>query len=272
MSYDLVLCFFGPDLRSQNVTLEFLDLNNVFEWSKIDPPPPSFTHLRDFVQFVGSNSDNLNIRPDRRPMLGHVDTLVGHLSALRHLRIGTIGNHRRTESDPHEVLLYASWARLLGSVRSTLEQFEFEQGFNRNDESNPRDPQPGILKGEARAMDRAFVEHMLPVLVAAPWPRMRRMRICGVGRTTLTHTTSTRPIESELTSTDEYKVREVGSGDSICYEVEKTLIAVPLRLREQLRELLGERESGEVIFEFEEEQGRDWEYLHLGETGIPESR
>ena len=200
-------------------------------------------------------------------MTGHLDPVIGRLTSLRSLRIGTIGS----EDDAHGNLLYASWARLLDSVRQTLQVFYFDQGFSRNDETNRTGTCRGQRPGGLRLMDRLFVKHILPVLIKASWPCMRRMHIHGVGRITRRYESPTKPTKEELAEPGTlWNVEESRSGENVQYIIEKTTVAISAQAREHLKELLERGGDAETELVIEEEQGRDWEYLHYSETGVPQ--
>ncbi|PVH91156.1 hypothetical protein DM02DRAFT_482203, partial [Periconia macrospinosa] len=149
---------------------------------------PHLTHLRDLAHFMEANAGSFKIASQQRFMLGHLDPLIPHLGNLRRLRIGTVGLVRNLYADAHDNSVYASWASVLSAVRPTLEEFDFEQGYNRNDHASPGRPRPiPRPRSTHRQMDELFVKNILPVLLEAPWPRMKRMHIRGVGRNTSTY-------------------------------------------------------------------------------------
>jgi hypothetical protein len=275
MSREFVSCILEPssDASEQQRRLDHLDLNNLFEWSECEPPLPPLSHLRNLVGFLEVNRANISIQTERLPMVGHLEPLVGHLTSLKSLRIGTIAikPDSSTGKDTYSHILFASWARLLDSVRATLQSFYFEQGVNRNDEAKPKNgPRPGSRTySDHRPIDLLFVEHILPVLLEAPWPCMKQMHIRGVGRNTQRWESPTRPTEEQPSDSGiQWVVNEVRRDGNVQYAIEKTVIAIPPRTRKHLRILLGAGKSHDVDLAIEEEQERDWEYLHCGDTGV----
>lgn len=265
------LDFVSSVVESQKNYLQHLDLNNLFEWSKIDPPLPRLSHLRDLSLFIEANASNLKISLNKLPMLGHIDPLVDHLDNLKVLRIGTVGRIRTFSEGPHNTSVYASWARLLDAVRPTLEEFYFDQGYNRNNHASGARPRSSNRPTPIyREMDELFIKNILPVLLEAPWPRIRRMHIRGVGRRTTRRKIRTKPTKEQLSLPDLFKVIETGRDETQWYLVEQTIIAVPMQIREDIRGLLKGGHHGGVDFVFDEEQGRDWEDPLHGDTGIPE--
>lgn len=205
-------------------------------------------------------------------MVGHLEPLIGSCKNLKSLRIGTIGLSSELWHTPRSDLLYASWASFLGSVQDTLQSFHFDQGFNRNDETRPKGGcRPGMRRSSNhRPMDELFIEHILPGLLKAPWPRMKHMVIHGVGRKKHTYNSATRPDEEDFADPSiEWSVQETQRDGMPQYTIEKTYITMPTQARERLRALLGGGDNSEAVLIIEEEQGRDWEYLHCGNTGVP---
>jgi hypothetical protein len=118
-------------------------------------------------------------------------------------------------------------------------------------------------------MDRLFVDHILPILVAAPWPKMKRMEIRGVGRNSHTMSFQRLPTRDECSLPDvEFSVREMDfdfGSNGFKYEITKTVIAFPCAAKHVLRELMPN--TSELIIE--EEQLRDYERLQEESLGIP---
>jgi hypothetical protein len=273
MTREFVACLLKPPSLSSTYHQQilYLDLNNLFQWSRVEPPLLNFDHLRDAAIYLEKHQGDGIIQAERKSMVGHLDSLVGQLTALKGLRIGTIGLVQDVSQDPHPDLLYASWARLLNSVRGSLQSFHFDQGFNRNDEGRDRGSRPGRPRTDHRAMDSKFLKYILPVLLEAPWPCLKRLRIYGVGRKTHHYDSPARPTEEELKEPGtHWTVDEVWRGGDVQYAIKKTNIAIPPRVREHLKDLLRNEKVAETELVIAEEQGRDWEYLHFGDTGIPQ--
>ena len=273
MTREFVACLLKPPSLSSThqQRLLQLDMNNLFEWSRVEPPLPRFDHLRDAAQYLAKNQEDVIVQTERKSMVGHLDSLIGQLTGLKSLRIGTIGLVRDFSQDPHPDLLYASWAQLLDSVRGSLQSFHFDQGFNRNDEGRERGSRPGRPRSDHRAMDSTFLKHILPVLLEAPWACLKHLRIYGVGHKTCEYVSLAKPTDAELTEPGtHWTVDEIWSRDDLQYIIKKTHIGIPPQVRERLRDLLGDEKGIEQEVVIAEEQGRDWEYLHWGDTGIPQ--
>jgi hypothetical protein len=275
MSREFVSCILGTSSRTTTKPsqLKHLDLNNLFEWSRCEPPLPHRDHIRDLVEFIKINRRNMKTQCGRLPMVGHLEPLTGYCKKLKSVRIGTIGLSSEPYHTPRSDLLYASWARFLGSVRGTLQSLHFDQGFNRNDETRPTGGcRPGLRRrSDHRPMDELFIEHILPVLLEAPWPRMKHVIIRGVGRKKHMYNSATRPNEEDLLADPsiEWSVQETQRDGMPYYTIEKTHIAFPTQARERLRALFGDSDDSKAVLVIEEEQGRDWEYIHDGNTGVP---
>ena len=67
------------------------------------------------------------------------------------------------------------WASFIESVSGTLEEFMFDQGPR--DEAQYRVGRP---VNPVRLMDRIFGGIIFPVLLAGPWPHLKRMELRGV--------------------------------------------------------------------------------------------
>ncbi|KAF1945246.1 hypothetical protein EJ02DRAFT_320941, partial [Clathrospora elynae] len=144
---------------------------------------PAFENLQDLSVYLNANRSKTQILPNRQTMVGALDTLVGRSSTMTSLHITTAGSATVFLPHSQDDRLYASWARFLASVRNSLCDLFFEQGEGRY-------PNPPLYssfdshnqtKLEVRPMDRHFIQWILPVLLDAPWPRMKRMEIRGVG-------------------------------------------------------------------------------------------
>ncbi|CAI6337823.1 unnamed protein product [Periconia digitata] len=251
MTQKFVSCILEPQTTSgsQQSLLERVELNNLFEWGKINLPLPHEDHLGDIIHFARDNADDTTEYYRNHLMIGVLDPLIGRLGNLRSLGIGTFGDDDRPrvpilQSYIHDGLVYASLARVLNSIRPTLEEFKFDQGINRIEESYIESDgwitRESYQRRDHRQMDCLFLDHILPVLLEAPWPRMKSLHIRGVG-----------------------------CAPSIKYPgMEKISFAVPTSEKQRLKTLLG-GEQDMVDFVFEEEQGKDWECLDMMGTGIP---
>jgi hypothetical protein len=198
-----------------------------------------------------------------------LDPLVDVCSTLRSLHISSAGAYIAYWKNPQDDIMYASWARFIGSVRPTLELLSFEQGVDINDAHAPTGSRPGRREYH-RLIDRLFVKHILPVLIDKPWPKMLSMQIRGVGRHTCVRSRKDPPTEEELSTPDttfsvEKRENNVYTGESE-YEITKTLFAFPQAAKEKLRGLLPD--GAELILE--EEQARNYELVQAEMLGIPD--
>ncbi|PVH95903.1 hypothetical protein DM02DRAFT_659694 [Periconia macrospinosa] len=291
MSHEFISCILDShitDRTQQQLPLEHLSLNNLFQWGYIDPQPPrlAFTHIRTLADFLRANLDTLRIDNGGLSMVGHIDPLIGHLCHLKTLQIGTVAyaskvcylpSSLEVIDIPTDTSVYTQWAHLLASLRPTLEALCFDQGY---DPWCPGRNRSGTVPTKPyRTMDWLFITHILPVLLAAPWPRMKRMHISGVGRVVESRDVSEMErlaIEGEWRTVKEVR-RE---GVETRWLVERVVVAVPEEVRERLKGLLrgggvglGRAGATEVDFVWEEEQGRDWEHMEWEEwvgTGVPD--
>ena len=114
-------------------------------------------------------------------MAGAIDALVGRCSTLTNLRITTAGDGIGNLQSLSDERLYSAWARLLDSVCSNLCYPFFEQSTSKRTMLGPPRGHVNIPNRNLRLIDRSFVQHILPVLLDAPWSSIRRMEIRGVG-------------------------------------------------------------------------------------------
>lgn len=278
MSRELVYSILGQPSSTfpRDERLESLELDNLHTWSPTNPPLPQKSHLREVSAFIRDcELDGLMVTTQQweqsRLMIGLLDPLVGRYGALKSLRIATWGTFiGRGEPAPH-LPLYVAWAGFLRSVRSTLEEFSFEQGVDRQYFKGwANNPPPCRVETRPtnvdRPMDVLFLEWILPALLESPWPRMKHMEIHGVGRWSVLKC-MTLPITEPLPPDREveYEVRErMGSHENIYYVV-RTRIAFTAAAKEKLREVLGDN----TTLIIQEDQLRDYEDLEWDNHGVP---
>jgi hypothetical protein len=110
-------------------------------------------------------------------MNGAVNPLVTHCQ-LTTLHIGTLGRSNDGSREPSHQYhsLYASWARFLSSTRSSLQTFIFDQDVN------PYISTCGTRRKWTthREVDVLLSRYILPVLLEAPWPRLKSVKLMGV--------------------------------------------------------------------------------------------
>ena len=112
-------------------------------------------------------------------MGGLLSPLYGRCTGLKSLTLRKVGDRNTRESDlvrwMNECHLLWDWADFIESVSGTLEEFMFDHGPRDKKQSrvgNPVNP--------ARLMDRLFGATIFPVLMAGPWPHLKRMELRGV--------------------------------------------------------------------------------------------
>lgn len=112
-------------------------------------------------------------------------------------------------------------------------------------------------------MDRPFVRWILPALVEAKWPQMRRMCIRGVGRWTRT-CWRPEPLRDHERSSEDVLYRVIGHSEANGYKVQVTRIALTSYAKAQLQEAVSK-----ATLILNEEQSGDYEDLYGGEAGVP---
>jgi hypothetical protein len=235
-----------------------IETNNLMQWSELEPALPEATHLRELSAYIH------HVKPPKIPstrvMVGALDPLLGCCSNLTSLRITTVGEYEPWFPGELENDLYRSWARFLNSARSTLHSFYFEQGYNRCNYGCTKGyccPRPTTNE---RMMDRLFVQWILPVLLEAPWPRISRMELRGIGKMRKTLWLSEPP-----SLADEQDVICEVTDDRYGYKVDMTHVAFPISAKDDLEKLVGD-----ATLIIEEEQSRDYEGIGYGCFGIPQ--
>jgi hypothetical protein len=150
----------------------------------MEPPLSTFTIADDFYEYweVHGERGHKAILGTRL-MVGITDVLLERCPVLTSLCIttGGEGNHYFCVS-PWNDSRYSSWASFLASVRDQLCYLSFKQGIDRNHEAIRSSPRRSLAPDTTyRNDDECFGKWILPVLIEAPWSRMKRMEIKGVG-------------------------------------------------------------------------------------------
>ncbi|KAH6882842.1 hypothetical protein BKA58DRAFT_464750 [Alternaria rosae] len=246
--------------------LESLDLNDLKLWAELEPAsnfnqkssasglasfvsdtvepelvPPASNHLQELRKYLNVNRARLRMRPNEQVLAGTLDTLAARQIALSSLRITLAGPASGCHPTTQDDSLYRSWARFLASTRNTLCNLFFEQCEGSKTSSGPHRGRERRQTDEPRPMDWLFVQQVLPVLLGAPWPHIKRMEIIGVGRIDRAYQ------------------------DHLGRHEEVVRVAFPQKAREQLRELL-DYEAELVI---EERSSAEGEHVDPADPGIP---
>jgi hypothetical protein len=242
----------GPQLRS-------LELEDLKQWAEIHPTPPSFTHLRDLSAYLDANRSNLRIR---RTTTGTFTALMGCHSNLTSLRITTAGLKHVYPQESGDNRVYALWATLLHSIRSTLCMFSFEQSQGHRNSSAPPPPQYQVHRPRSglRPMDRFFVQHILPVLLKTPWPRMQHTEIRGVGRSVhIEHANPPIPTGEDVTFRPDITYEDASSNHPGHAGISVTRVAFSEHAQMRLHWVLGDG----VELVIEERPLREYEEVEM---------
>ena len=203
MSREFVACILQPRFqRDSNLT--HLELNDLSQWAETTPPLPTLPHLREMQAYYEEHGQGRrhDLVSESRQMIDALDQLIGHCPHLTSLRIAILGPCEEPGPDSREEHLYQSCARFIGSVRKTLRELSFEQGYSCNEQAGWDDPYEFREKIFPQPMDRMFARQILPVLMEGPWPCMRKIEIRGVGETEREFSRELPPTETELKSDD----------------------------------------------------------------------
>jgi hypothetical protein len=176
-------------------------------------------------------------------MTGGFTALMGRNSNLTSLRITTAGLKHVYLQESGDNRVYASWATSLDSIRSTLCKFSFEQSVGHRNWSAPPPPQYQVHRPRSgfRAMDRFFVQHILPILLKAPWPRMLHMEIRGVGRSVhIEHANPPIPTEEDVTFRPDITYEDASSNHPGHAGISVTRVAFSEHAQMRLRWVLGD--------------------------------
>ena len=135
------------------------------------------------------------------PMRDHLRKLVGKCCALKSLTLRSVGNDCEfdtTWSELRDVARYEEWAAFIGSLRSSLRTFHYEQGKAPNDRFPYSAYRHDVGPGQSiRPMDQRFTTHIAPTLIKGPWPKLERVVIKGIGGS-VRHSCANRCIDDAL--------------------------------------------------------------------------
>jgi len=199
MTREFVTCILGgPHLES-------LDLDDLKLWAEPEPAsnshpkssgsgfkglvsdtaepelaPPASNQLQELRKYLDVNCARLQMRPSERVLAETLDTLAARQSVLKSLHITIAGPDTGCYYTTQDTAMYHSWARFLVSTRNTLCNLFFEQCEGMKESSGPPRRRERRQTQGTRPMDWLFVEQVLPVLLGAPWPHIKRMEIRGV--------------------------------------------------------------------------------------------
>jgi len=257
MTRDLVERF----MQSSTGILERLELHNLLQCEEHEPPFPKFNDAQTLKTYLENHGPDHRTIAETQRMVGALEPFIGRFAVLTTLCIATFGEtHLDCLPNERDDRRFTEWARMISSVCQTLRFLSFKQGRDRNFDECPRGSRPGRTYGEYRPMDQLFRQWIMPVLLAGPWPRIKRMEIRGVGRTVESWCSSIMPEQTDLAVPGVYldvKQSLSGRGD-VKYECEEIRIAFPYEKREELSKLLPD--GADLIVE--EEQERDYEFVY----------
>jgi hypothetical protein len=257
------------DIITRSQRLEHLELNNLSQWSEIAPPLPQCTSARNLEIYWDLFSSYHNALEDTRHMAGALDALQGRCSLLTSLSISTVGDgsnisHTNAWDDRRD----ASWALFLDSVRNQLYYLTFKQGVCRNDDSAGGRPGPPRYRRQRyRIMDERFRSSILPVLLAAEWPKMKSMDFKGIGGYTVHEPWeewSSQGRVAEEGVTCRLYDEPLHTSPQQCF-MRVTRSAFPATERQKLRALLPD--GAELVIEEEEE--KDYEDIKHERYALP---
>jgi len=265
MTRDLVDCI----LTQASKNMKHLELNNLLQWPDMEPPLPKFTARQDFKHYWRKQGAKHKSVPETRLMAGALDPYVSRCSSLTSLCISTVGrgDYWRCAS-PWEDRRYSSYGRFMDSVRGTLRYLSFKQGVTRGGTARPWGRDVRRFRCDYRDLDFRFRKHIIPVLLSAAWPAMKRMEFKGIGQSRERRHSVHRP--PEFHETDDLGAEYILLGEYESrvdkYYFEMRQPAFSLAARNELRGLLPI--GAELIVE--EKQERKYEYLFDEDDGVRE--
>jgi len=276
MSREFIACILGT--RGHDVSnLTHLDLNDVKQWAEPVPALPATSHLRELQAHVRAYEQEIGQQYPRvhdhwGSMADALDPLIDRCPHLTSLRLALLGPCEEPEPSSRKEPLYESWARFLGSVRGTLRKFQYEQGYSSNEQVRRYDGwDVSELFHFPRPMDRLFARHILPVLLEAPWPRLEKMEIRGVGMAQYEDTRNHKLTREERESCEvEYKVLDVSYryfNQDIEKEYTIDMRALTMPSAEDMRKKLQELVPQASIL-VEQEGQQDFESFTENDTGV----
>lgn len=117
-------------------------------------------------------------------MRGHLQRLEGKCSNLQHLCLRSVGQDDPRDdrwSPSIDAARYEEWASFIHSVRPALHTLTIEQGLEVKDiDTSALCPRLSPLQ-IGRLMDDRLVKHILPTFSIGEWPRLKQLKILGVG-------------------------------------------------------------------------------------------
>ncbi|KAH7068317.1 hypothetical protein BKA63DRAFT_111994 [Paraphoma chrysanthemicola] len=197
MTREMVKCILTHPAR-----LEHLELDNLLQWSEIEPPIPNFPTFLEAATYWRDNANAHTVIHRSRLMADALNPVLGQCQSLTSLCIATVGNGDYIEwSTDWEDRCYSAWARFIDSTRHQLRHFSFKQGLDHSHATRGEVfCRRIIVRSNSRLLDRLFLAWILPTLVKSPWPNVQRMIIRGVGYSHDTEYRQQPPLESEMTT------------------------------------------------------------------------
>jgi hypothetical protein len=175
---------FFRSMISSPRSVKFLELDNVGGLGQLADGKPLQWNLQRPPE-----SDSSNGNPETRhpgPMRGHLRPIQSQFANLQRLHIRTVGQDLFEDSSwasQRDKNRYAELASFIDSVRLTLESLLFEQGLEPEFTGYATCGRANIGHGpqKGRPMDSRFLDEIMPVLLRAPWPKLKSVTILGVG-------------------------------------------------------------------------------------------
>jgi hypothetical protein len=146
-------------------------------------PRPALSDLREYLAYYKKHwPDGTSLIRDSRKMIDALDPLISHCPRLNSLRIVILGPCEELRPVSREEGLYRLCARFINAERGTLRTLDFEQGYSCDEQAAWDSPYNYRGKIFPRPMDRMFAEHVLPILMDAPWPCVENIGLRDVGK------------------------------------------------------------------------------------------
>lgn len=198
------------------------------------------------------------------PMCGHLRPLTNRCPKLTHLEIRTYAPWEHWEKITLDDTRYEEWAHFIRSVRPTLRTLIFEH--HRAESSRlwrTNRSHPFGARGRP-ALWSLFNAHLLPVIIEAPWPRLRRMELAGFHEITRCFACLNPPDFSQWESPHlTFEVLDAGRGSTNnTWAVRETHVALNDEEKTAIRDHLGE--SVELVI-----KGGGRKFENACRTGIP---
>lgn len=110
----------GYMLTYSSHRLEKLEMNNLLQWSELEPPLPHFDHDRSLQEYWRKHRSDHKVMSRTAHMAGALDALTGRFEALTSLKIRSVRTRHRQPHSSWDDRRYSSWARVIDSVCGTL--------------------------------------------------------------------------------------------------------------------------------------------------------